>query len=54
MNANELRIGNLLQLNPKKQWFGLCNDLTIVVESICDNGINYTNFHENRINVATS
>lgn len=45
IRPEELRIGNLLQLNPKLDWYP-GNDLMVVVESISGHGINFGYYPE--------
>lgn len=43
MKPTELRIGNLIQLNPNKEWYG-SGDQIVTIESISEKGINYQHF----------
>lgn len=46
MKASELRIGNLIQLNPSRNWVGTTFNDPIKIESISELGINYSNYPE--------
>lgn len=52
MKIEELRIGNLIQLSPEKDWYP-GGDLTVVIESISNHGINYSNYPDCGIYWAT-
>lgn len=44
LKPSELRIGNLIQLNPEKKW--ISSDMIKTVESISSKGINYSFYPE--------
>jgi hypothetical protein len=41
LKASELKIGNIIQLDPTKDWYHK-DDLTMIVESISKEGINFS------------